>query len=122
MLRFTDAKLKWISEKYQFIENVIWEGISMYCKSYNKADNIFLMSYDPTKSSMYIIYIGANNKYGHSMMQSLPIEIPSWVNLKEFRLYSYTSDSQILCFVEVDLDYLDEFHDFSMIILLHQKK
>lgn len=69
----------------------------MYCKSYNKADNIFLMSYDPTKSSMYIIYIGANNKYGHSMMQSLPVEIPSWVNLKEFRLYSYTSDSQILC-------------------------
>ena len=46
----------------------------MYCKSYNKADNIFLMSYDPTKSSMYIIYVGANNKYGHSMMQSLPMK------------------------------------------------
>ena len=72
MLRFTDAELKLISdiEKYQFIENVIWAGIWMNCKSYRKVKNIFLISYDPAKPSLYMMYLDANDIYWHSVMQS----------------------------------------------------
>ena len=46
MLRFADVNLKLISnvEKYQFVEIMISGDISMICKGYAEANNIFLKS------------------------------------------------------------------------------
>ena len=70
MLRFNDVNLKLISdiEKYQFIESTIRGGISMICKSYTEVNNKFLKSCDAYKLISYIIYLDANNLYGHSMI------------------------------------------------------
>ena len=57
------------------------------------------------------MYLGANNLYGHYMIQVLPIEILDWVNSKDFNLDNYSNDSRISCLIEVDLDYPDELYD-----------
>ena len=46
------------------------------------------------------------------MMQLLPIEVPEWVNPKNFDLDNYSSNRQIVCQLEVDLDYPDKLHNF----------
>ena len=110
MLRFTDVNLKLISdiEKYQFFESTIRGGISMICRGYAEANNKFLKSY---KSTLYITYLDADDLYGHLMMQHLAIEILDQVNSKNFSLHYYSNDNPIGCFLEVDLDYSDEFHN-----------
>ena len=45
-------------------------------------------------------------------MQLLPTEILDWVNPKDFNLDNYSNDSTLGCFLEVDLDYPAELHDF----------
>ena len=111
--RFTDVNLKLISniKKYQFFESPIRGSISMIFKGYAKANNKFLKSYDANKPTSYIIYLDANNLYGHSIMHILPTEILDWVNPKDFNLDSYSNNSPISCFLEVDLNYLNELHD-----------
>ena len=79
--------------------------------SYTEANNKFLKSYDANKHISYIIYLDANNLYGHSMTQLLPTEILDCVNPKDFSLDNCARDSPIGCFLEVDLDYPDELHD-----------
>ena len=77
--------------------------------SYTEANNKFLKSYDANKLISYIIYLDANNLYGHSMAQLLPTEI--LVNPKDFNLDNCARDSPIGCFLEVDRDCPDELHD-----------
>ena len=86
MLRFTDVNLKLISnvEKYQLVESMIREEISVICKGYAGANIKFLKSYDANKSTSYIIYLDANRFYEHSMMQFFPTKILDWVSLKDF--------------------------------------
>ena len=46
----------------------------MITKRYSRANNKYLPeTYDPSKSSIYILYLDKNNLYGHSMSQPLPI-------------------------------------------------
>ena len=59
----------------------------------------------------HMIYLDANNGYGHSMMQLVPSEIFDWVNPKNFNLDNYSNDSLTDCFLEDDLDYPDELQD-----------
>lgn len=40
----------------------------MNCKGYVEGTNKFLKSNEPNKPTSYIIYLRANNLYGHSMM------------------------------------------------------
>ena len=104
MLRLTSVNSKLISniEKYQFIESTIRGGISIICKGYAEANNTFLKSQDANKHTSYIIYLDANNLYGHSIMQLLPTEIFNLVNPKDFNLGYYSFDNPIGCFLEVD--------------------
>ena len=46
------------------------------------------------------------------MMQLLPTEVLDGVNPKDFNLDNYSINSPIECFLEVELDYPDELHDF----------
>ena len=103
MLKFIDVNLKLISDigKCQFIESSIRGGISMICKNYAEANNKFLKSYDANKCTWYIIYLDANNLYGHSMMQLLSTEILDWVNPKDFNLDNYSNNSPIGCLLQI---------------------
>ena len=66
-------------KKYQFVESLIRVGVSMICKGYAEANIKFMKSYDSNKPTSYIVYLDANNLYGHSMMKLLSTEILDWV-------------------------------------------
>ena len=67
----------------------------MVCEGYAEANNKFLKSYDTNKPTSYIVYLDANNIFGHSKIQLLPTEIFDWVNPKDFNLDNYSNDSRI---------------------------
>ena len=47
-------------------------GISYIAKSYSKANNRYMKSFDNNKPSKYIMYLGANKLYGWAMSRYLP--------------------------------------------------
>ena len=57
------------------------------------------------------MYLDANNLYGHSMIQLLPIEMLDWDNLKIFNWGNYSDNGSKRCFLEVGLDFPGELHD-----------
>ena len=116
--RFTDVKIDLIHDEriLKMVESGLRGGISMACHSYCKANNKYLDDYDSTKPSNYIIYLDANNLYGWAMTQYLPIrnlkleegsfdEVITMLNRKG-------PDDKIGWFLEVDLGYPEELHDY----------
>jgi len=90
-------------------------GISMISNRYAKANNPYLSDYDKTKEDSYIIYVDANNLYGHSMSQPLPTG-----NFKfDKQIEKYTKDYIMSlnpngnkgCLLKVDLKYPECLHD-----------
>ena len=57
----------------------IREGISTITHRHEKAKNKFLPDYNPSNLSSCLLYIDANNLYGWSMRQKLPIGGFEWV-------------------------------------------
>ena len=82
MLRFTKIELELFTESdmYEFCEQGIRGGLSQISKRYAQANNKYMTNYDETKEDSYIIYLDANNLYGHSMSQYLPISDFKWNN------------------------------------------
>ena len=85
----------------------------MICKGYVEANNKFLKLYNPNKPTSYIIYLDANNFYGHCMIQPLPTEIINWVSSEKLNLDNYSGDGAVDCFLEVDLDDPDKLHELN---------
>ena len=71
------------------------------CKGYAEPNKKFWKSYDANKPTPYVIYLDANNLYGHSMMQFLPTDILDRVNPKDFNLDNYSDKGPIGCIGEV---------------------
>ena len=69
MLKMTGIELKLISESnmHDFIEEEIRGGISYIAKRYSKANNKYMIYYDSSEESKFIIYLEANNLYGWEM-------------------------------------------------------
>lgn len=96
-----------------FIERGIRGGISQCSKRYSKANNKYMDDYDQSQESKYLMYLDANNLYGYSMMQHLPIDNFIW-NHTDFtteEILKLRDDSEIGYIFEVDLDYPQELHD-----------
>ena len=103
-LKYTGINLQTLQNKDMtlVIENNIRGGISsVMCDRYNKADDYKM-----------ILYFDANNLYGHSMSETLPYdEIKLDRNIKFKDIINTPDDSDIGCFVEVDLKYPDNIKD-----------
>ena len=82
MLLKTKVKLELLkdSDMYQFFERGIRGGQSVIFEKYCKANNKYLPDYDEEEKSTYISYLDANNLYGVSMSQKLPISNFEWCN------------------------------------------
>ena len=85
MLKITGIELELISdiEMHLFIEKGMRGGISYIAKSYSKANNKYMQSYDANKPSEFITYLDANNLYGWAMSQYLPYSGLKWLSQKE---------------------------------------
>ena len=82
---------------------------------YVKANNKFLKNYNEDIISSYFMYFDANNLYGRSVSQNLPVNGFKWVkNLSKFNeifIRNYNENSDKGHFLEVDVDYSKELFD-----------
>jgi hypothetical protein len=71
MLKKTRIKLEQLTDvdKYIFCELGLRGGTSMITHRYAKANNKYMKEYDENDISSFIIYLDANNLYGHAMVQ-----------------------------------------------------
>ena len=116
MLKMTKIKLDLISDIHMhlFIEKGMRSGISYIAKRHSKANNKYIECYDSSKESIYITYHDANNLYGQAVSQYLPCNGFKGLNqneISDFCLNSISKNSSIGYILEVDLEYLREFHD-----------
>ena len=83
-----DACLKTTGQQLQLLDDYdmlmmfergIRGGITHISKRYAEANNPYMKTYDPQKTSTYIQYLDANNLYGWAMTQPLPTHGFKWV-------------------------------------------
>ena len=109
MLKKTDVKLELLTDPdmHLFIEKGIRGGVSVQSHRHAKANNPYMKNYNPKIERSYNQYSDANNLYGHSMMQKLPVSNFEWmegnINLDISKLED--------CILEVDIDYPANLHD-----------
>ena len=113
MLKMTGVKLEKISDidMTLFIEKGLWGGISYIAKRYSKANNKHMKNHDPTKPSIYIMYLDMNNLYGYGMSDYIPYGGFKWLKkVDDFDVNSVDEKSLIGYILEVNLEYPDELH------------
>lgn len=137
-LRKTGQELELLRDvdMYLLFSNCIRGGLSMVCKRSSYANNKYLANFDQEKPSKYILYIDANNLYGHAMRNKLPFKDFQWCDVTDKQLISKILNSSInttMMFeaecettgrsnineeseetgylLEVDLEYPEELHD-----------
>ena len=100
---------------YIFLEEEMRGGFFHVSNRFSKTSNKYLKSYYPKQESQYIVYLDTNSLYGYRMSKFLPTSGFKWIDLKEFDLNKYTSNSSKGCAFEVGLEYpkaLRELHNY----------
>ena len=90
-------------------------GISYVNKRFSKANNEYCPDNDKNKPKVYINYHGMNNLYGHAMSQYLPYGDFKQVEVNDEtvnRIFDKSSNSSHGYFLQVDLDYPENLHDY----------
>lgn len=116
MLKYTRIRIELFTDidMLLFVERGIRGGISQCSKRYAKANNKYMEQYDSKSESTYLMYLDANNLYGFSMMQFLPIDGYQWCSDEDFtteRILNISDESPVGYIFEVDLDYPQHLHD-----------
>ena len=117
MLKMTKVEFKKISnpDMHIFIERCMRGGIRYVNITSSKANNECCPDYDKNKPKVNINYRDTNNLYGDAMSQCLPYEGFKWVEVNNKtvnRVLNKSDNSLHGYFLEVDLDYPEEFHDY----------
>lgn len=116
MLKTTKIKLEIFTdqEMYNFIHNGIRGGLVQCSKRYSKANNKYLLDYDSSKPSEYLMYLDANNLYGWAMSQYLPYGDFQWLDEESIEfldIFEISDTSDFGYILEVDLAYPDSLHN-----------
>lgn len=105
-----------------FFARAIRGGCAGVMKRYSHANYPGMEGYDPTQPEKHLIYLDANNLYGWSMSQYLPVGNFKWADSELIRSCN-TNPALVLelyleklpvgrgAFLEVDLDYPMELHN-----------
>lgn len=115
MLKYTKVEIELLTDvdMLLFVERGIRGGISQCSKRYAKANNKRLEAgHKPGSDPNYLIYLDANNLYGHAMSQYLPLKGFKWCE-KEFSaetISKIADNSDIGYIFEVDLEYPKDLH------------
>ncbi|GFU51742.1 uncharacterized protein NPIL_94521 [Nephila pilipes] len=116
-LNYTKAELELFTDvnMYLWIEDNIRGGICYVEKRYSCCNNRFVPeTYDAKREETYIIAVDANNLYGFTMTQSLPISNFKFLTaseIKDFSVFNLSANDDVRYFLEVDLLYPPELHD-----------
>ena len=114
-LKISDIKLELLTDPdmYLMVEAGIRGGISTITKRYAKSNNPYMKAdYNPNEKTNYIMYLDANNLYGWSMSQPLPVDGFEWLPACQLLHWDFIcGDDGIGCILEVDLEYPKNLHD-----------
>ena len=110
MLNMTKVELE-LNPDPDMFEKSTRDGVYYISIRYSKANDKYLKSHDPKQESKHIVYLEANDLYGHAMYKFLPRSDFKWIDLKEFDLNKYTSNSSRVCILEVGLEYPKELQE-----------
>ena len=95
-----------------FIEKGLRGGISYIAERNAKANNKYMIHYDPEKPSTFINYLDVNNLYGWTMSEYLPYgELKCLKNIDKFDVMPINEKSDTGYILEVDLKYPDELNE-----------
>lgn len=116
MLLKTGVKLELLSDLalIRMIQDGIRGGVCLCTKRYAKANHRYMAHYDPNHPESFIMYIDANNLYGFSMSQNLPLSDFRFLEQHEISSLDITSipdDATFGYILEVDLIYPHSLHD-----------
>ena len=113
--KHTKVKLDLIQEEdmYLMVESGIRGKISTISNRYSRANNPLVEGYNPQKPTTFITYFDANNLYGASQSEPLPVGdfrflTPEEISQLDF--HSIPEDSPTGYIVKCDLKYPDELH------------
>ena len=117
-LKMTKVELDLIDNEamYTFLERSIRGGVSQITKRFAKANNEYCGEgdFDPLKPITWLIYLDANNLYGHAMSQPLPTGNLRWLTREQIDnidLTTIADDANQGYIFEVDLVYPSHLHD-----------
>ena len=115
-LKYTGVTLDLITdeEKFLFIEAGIRGGISVISHRYSKINHPRLSNigfYNASEPNRQILYLDANNLYGHAMMQYLPIGEFEWTKTSEEELLTMRADDEYGAIFEIDYVIPEDKHD-----------
>jgi hypothetical protein len=116
MLKFTGVKLDVLTdhEMYLFFERSKRGGTTFMNEQYATANNKYIANHDPEKASnSTLLYLDANNLYGHAMSQILPTGTFKWVHSKllpNLHKLELKPDSKTGYTLEVDMHLPREHH------------
>ena len=115
-LKKTKIEVELLTDNYMLMmfEEGTRGGICQASYRYAKGNNKYMKSYDKNKESSFLIYDDANNLYGWSMCQKLPVGDLKWVDVlsifTEDFTKNYDGDSDIGYNLEVDVEYPRNLH------------
>ncbi len=103
-------------DMYLFFESSVRGGLTNTICRYSKANCHTVPGYDSSQKPNTLLYLDANNLYGYSMSQPLPISDFKFEEdlskfTPDFILNSITKDGNVGYFFEVDLTYPPELHN-----------
>lgn len=116
MLKQTQVEIELLTDidMLLFVERGIRGGISQCSKRYARANNKYTENFDSNIDPNFLVYLDANNLYGWSMMQYLPLNDFQWCERTDFtpeEIMNMPDDSDIGYIFEVDLSYPEHLHD-----------
>ena len=101
-------------DQHLFIEEGIRGGVAMISKKHGRANNPYVEDYDKHAPAKYILYLDANNLYGHAMSMPLPDRNFQFLpddEIEKLDILNVPDDSDIGYICEADLEYPAEIHD-----------
>jgi hypothetical protein len=113
MLKYTKVELELLQDydMILFFEKGLRGGLCQVSHRFAEANNRYMSDYDPQSESSFIMYLDANNLYGHAMSRPLPYSGFKWIeNPEEIVISELVEDSDIGYVFEVDVEYPKELH------------
>ncbi|XP_053380054.1 uncharacterized protein LOC123531918 [Mercenaria mercenaria] len=115
-LKMTGVKLELLTDidKILMVEAGIRGGVSQISNRYKKANNPYLQDYDPSQPTSFLQYLDANNLYGWSMVQPLPVSDFAFMEERDIQLFDVMSvpeQGETGYILEVSLGYPKNLHD-----------